>query len=372
MPRLSDTSVPKYRKHKSGQARVVLDGRTFYLGKHGTKASQEKYNQLVGEWQANGRQVPIAKDEPISVTVLCLAYLKYAKGYYIKNGKMTDEVAGVKAAMKQLRKHYANTLVDNFGPLALQAVQDQMIACDLSRRYINQNIGRIRRMFRWGVSKELVPVRVYEALKTVTDLRKGKTVARETAPVLPVPDDVVEATKKHATTTVADMIEFQRLTGCRPGELFALRPCDIDRTGEAWAYTPVSHKMEYKGRDRTIFIGPKAQAILLPYLLKEATDFCFRTQRNKPFRKERYNKLIRNACEKAFPAPDGLSEAEVKQWHKEHRWAPNRLRHNAGTDIRKEFGLEAAQVILGHASADVTQVYAERDQEKAVLVAMAR
>ena len=44
------------------------------------------------------------------------------------------------------------------------------------------------------------------------------------------------------------------------------------------------------------------------------------------------------------------------------KWSPKRLRHSAATGIRKEFGLEAAQVFLGHASADVTQVYAERDR----------
>ncbi len=42
-------------------------------------------------------------------------------------------------------------------------------------------------------------------------------------------------------------------------------------------------------------------------------------------------------------------------------WAPNRLRHARATEIRRTYGLEAAQVILGHAKADVTQVYAERD-----------
>ncbi len=46
-------------------------------------------------------------------------------------------------------------------------------------------------------------------------------------------------------------------------------------------------------------------------------------------------------------------------------WAPNRLRHSAATDIRKRFGLEAAQILLGHAKADVTQIYAERDMSKA-------
>jgi site-specific recombinase XerC len=45
------------------------------------------------------------------------------------------------------------------------------------------------------------------------------------------------------------------------------------------------------------------------------------------------------------------------------------LRHSFATAIRKEHGLEAAQVLLGHARADVTQVYAERDEELAARVA---
>lgn len=47
------------------------------------------------------------------------------------------------------------------------------------------------------------------------------------------------------------------------------------------------------------------------------------------------------------------------------------LRHAAATEIRRRFGLEAAQVSLGHAKADITQVYAERDIELARKVAMA-
>jgi integrase len=51
-------------------------------------------------------------------------------------------------------------------------------------------------------------------------------------------------------------------------------------------------------------------------------------------------------------------------------WSPNRLRHARATEVRKKFGLEAAQVVLGHASADITQVYAERDRELARRVAL--
>ena len=61
--------------------------------------------------------------------------------------------------------------------------------------------------------------------------------------------------------------------------------------------------------------------------------------------KDSYRWAIRKACQKAG----------VPVWH------PNQLRHSAATEIRSRFGLEAAQAVLGHAKADVTQIYAERD-----------
>jgi hypothetical protein len=47
------------------------------------------------------------------------------------------------------------------------------------------------------------------------------------------------------------------------------------------------------------------------------------------------------------------------------------LRHAAATEIRQRYGLEAAQVLLGHSRADITQVYAERDQSLGHRVARA-
>ena len=56
-------------------------------------------------------------------------------------------------------------------------------------------------------------------------------------------------------------------------------------------------------------------------------------------------------------------------WQKAHRWSPHRLRKTAGTEIRRLFGLEAAQLTLGHSSAVVTDaVYAERDMAKVIEV----
>jgi site-specific recombinase XerC len=74
---------------------------------------------------------------------------------------------------------------------------------------------------------------------------------------------------------------------------------------------------------------------------------------------------------KAFPVPVDLSDdaTAVKKWRADHHWFPNQLRHTAGTEIRKRYGLEAAQTVLGHSKADVTQVYAERDYALAARVA---
>src|SRR5208337_1672133 len=100
------------------------------------------------------------------------------------------------------------------------------------------------------------PASVYHGLTAVEGLKKGRTTAREPAPIQPVDEALVEATLPHMPAIVADMVRFQRLTGCRPNEVFQLRPIDLDRSAEVWQYRPGSHKTEHHGRERVIFIGP--------------------------------------------------------------------------------------------------------------------
>ena len=82
-----------------------------------------------------------------------------------------------------------------------------------------------------------------------------------------------------------------------------------------------------------------------------------------------YRRAIHRACDRVFPASEGVVGEEHKLWQRRHRWSPNQLRHAAATDIRRIFGLEAAQVMLGHSAADVTQIYAERDLSKGLEIA---
>jgi integrase len=99
--------------------------------------------------------------------------------------------------------------------------------------------------------------------------------------------------------------------------------------------------------------------------------------RHKPKRRagvryttQSYASAVRRACDKAFPVPAGIADnpTAVEKWRADHHWFPNQLRHTVGTVIRKRFGLEAAQTVLGHSKADVTQVYAERDLRMAAEV----
>ena len=321
----SSKALPKYAKHKaSGNAVVRLSGKDIYLGPHGTKASRIEYDRIIGEWLANGRNL-VESEATINVAKLVAIYWTYCKGYHVKNGKPTDELACIKIALRDVKRLYGKTPVDEFGPLALDAVREAMVKRGNARTYINANTGRIRRMFRWGVAKQVVPPAVFQALQALDGLKRGKCAAREPDPILPIDDVTVDATIAHCSDTVADMIRFQRLTGCRPGEVRSMKPCEIDRTKDVWRYTPGSHKMEHKGRARVILVGPKAQAILMPYLLRDESMTCFEKPSRGMFNRWNYNDAINRACDKAFPAPKGTTGDELKAWRKEHRWAPNRL-----------------------------------------------
>jgi integrase len=357
---------------------------------------------MIGEWLAAGRPTSLATQNDLAVVELIVRYQRFAKSYYVKDGKPTGTTTNIAVALNMLKGSYGRTNVMEFGPLALKALRQKMIDADHSRPYVNKLVDYIRRMFRWAVTEELVPASVYQALQALPGLRKGRGAARETIPVKPVSEANVDATLPFLPAIVGDMVRFQRLTGCRPGEVCVLRPCDVDMSGEVWRYRPESHKTEHLGRERVIFIGPRAQDVLRPYLLRDKTGYCFvpaeserkrrqlaherrvtplscgnRPGTNRKRRRRRapgdrydvhaYRRAIDRAVEKlnqqrVKDAQPGLEASLLEAW------SPNQLRHAAGTEIRRRFGLEAAQVALGHSKADVTQVYAERDMTKAVAV----
>jgi integrase len=299
-----------------------------------------------------------------------------------------------------------------------------------SRKSVNKQIQRIISMFKWAAGQELLPSSVYEQLKTIEPLKYGHTAAPESQPVRPITLEQIESVRPLLSRQLQALIDLQLLTGARGGELFSLRGRDLDRGGSIWTYTLHEHKTAHRGKTRTIYFGPKAQDVLRPFLLRP-DDICLfspveavkerrqvrHAKRKVPmscgnvpgsvvteepqrypgdhYTKDSYARAIARACAEAFAPPEHLTRRKVKgnkgirwetsiewktrlgpkqwqelrKWQRDHHWHPHQLRHTAATQIRRQFGLEAAQIALGHSSALVTEaVYAERDMQKVVEV----
>ena len=316
---------------------------------------------------------------------LAAAYFSYADGYYVHSREASD----IRCSIKPLLELFSTLPVEEFGPLRLLEVREQMIQLNWSRKLINQRMGRIKRMFKWAVSRQMISPVVYHGLMTVEGLKRGRSTAREGRRVLPVDPVHVDAVLPFLPAVVADMVQILMLTGMRPGELVIMRPCDIDRSTKIWHYTPVRYKTQYlenPDTPRIISLGPKSQQFLSPYLLRPAETFCFSpaesekqrrgeltAQRKTPlscgnrhgtnrvddphripgdmYDTKAFAKALRRAIQKARKAGVDIPH-----------WTLYQLRHTAATRVRREMGYESAGAALGHVNMSATAIYAERNQ----------
>jgi integrase len=332
------------------------------------------------------------------VVELLAAFKRYAKTYYLdRQGRPSMEYRKYVALSQRLGKHYGRTLAAEFGPLRLKAFRATLVEEKLSRTHVNQSINRVRHVFKWAAENELVSASVVEALRCVAGLRFGKSEAKETEPIRPVPDAFVDAILPNVAPQVAAMVELQRVTGMRSGEVVAMRTADINTSGNVWTYTPEHHKTQYRGHTRVVYLGPKAQEILRPWLRTDLQARLFQPREAEAIRRERQhrerktplscgNKPGSNRKRKPQrPAGESYTtesylravkygiqktnrEREKQKLEPIPAWHCHQLRHNAATYFRREHGLEVARVLLGHKHAAITEVYAEADHARAAEV----
>ncbi len=395
--------VPKLSEHRaSGRAfvRLTRDAAPIYLGRYGTPEARAAYDRVLCEWLAGGRVQPSTVIGRTLSEVLA-AYSDFADGYYLgTDGKHSAEWWHMRRIMGYLRTLYGSTPAASFSPLALKAVRAKLVRDKYPRKSVNMDVQRIRRLLKWAASEELIDVSVYQALTTVDGLRAGKTDAPERDPVRPIDDASVDAIRPYVSNPVWALIELQRLTGARAGELLQMARHDLDASDAAvWAYRPRQHKSAHRGRDRVIHLGPKAIAVVRPFLTGKPADApLFSPQDSEADRlAERHEKRkTRESCgnvpgsnrvrrprrkpgdryttasyRRAIARAIDAYNAEAKK-HKrpviEH-WHPHRLRHSVGTNIRKRYGVEVARVVLGHSDIPTALIYAEADEQVARQVA---
>lgn len=391
--------IPSYRLHKpTGQAVVRLNGRDFYLGKHGTEASQEAYHRRIAEWLATGQHcTPAPSGTPataeLSVNELILAFWRHAQQHYrAPDGTPTREVNNLQDALRPVRKLYGRTPACDFGPLALRAVQEEMIKAGLCRNVLNARVNRIRRAFRWAASVELIPVSVVQALVTVPGLKRGRTEAKESEGITPVRWKDVETVMPFLPRPVAAMVKVMRYSNCRAEDVVIMRGCDLRMEGEVWTYRPASHKNQWREEEseihkRIIHLGPQAQEAIRIFLQTDLQAYLFSPRearaeyqaRRAAHRKTKQTPSERKRRRKEKPQRAPRDRYDVNSFQQAVRrgcrqadvpvWTVLQVRHTRATEVREQYGVEGAQASLGHARVETAQIYAEKNQQLAKKIA---
>jgi integrase len=396
MPRLF--RVPKYCRHARGTAFCKYQGKTIYLGKHGTEDSRKRYRRFLQHIERTAE----AAVEPLqlsplnarSIVEVVAAYDRFARTYYVtREGKLSKEFHSMAWAIGRLAEFCRGEPVAGFGPCKLTEFQQMLVVEGYGRSFINKTVSRIKRMFRWACKTETCPPELFHKLSCVDGLKKGFTKARENAVVAPVAPEVVDATLPFLTPTVAAMIQVQRLCGMRPSETCTMRPVDIDRTDDIWIYRPANHKNDWRGLARIIPIPKVAQAILAPLLERGAEEFVFsprdserwraaqRVGKSKPNRKtpiypselKARERLREQRRETAFTRLRERYDRDSYRKAIEYgigkagrngvalpKWFPYQLRHAIVTEVSRVLGPKAAQLWAGHEHVSTTEVYVDK------------
>jgi integrase len=165
-----------------------------------------------------------------------------------------------------------------------------------------------------------------------------------------------------------------------------MRAIDIDMTGETWVYRPPTHKLAWRNKSREIFIGAQGQAVIKLFLTAKVDDFLFSPRRE---REERYQAMRLQRKSKLQPSQEDRRQRKLKKVIGEHyssrsyakciadackkakvpHWHPNQIRHLHATQVRRQYGIEAAGAVLGHSKLSTTELYAEKNRALAERIA---
>jgi integrase len=398
------------------------------LGTFGSQKSRERYQRVLATLEQHGGRYPEAQDgQPagdLTVAEVVLDYWRHAENYYrLVDGSPSGELSNLKDTFKALVRLQGDLPALSYGPRALSTFRDHLIngtwltseeiqerkaknrPTRLCRRVINQRVNHVKRLFRWAVSQELVRAEAYQGLLTIGDLRKGYAGTFDYAKVPPVTEDQVAKTLPFLPPQVAAMVQLQTLMGARPTEVCLMRwraitdrdkgvwwyridPNEIEPELKAAARRANLHKTAHRETSdgassvKLLPIGPRAQALLTPWLRDNPDEFLFQPREALvAMRKKKGGKAAKGgnrakASPKRSPREHydrhsyaqavrrAAQMARVKLWH------PHQLKHSCGTTVRGQFGVESSQVYLGHNKMATTEIYAEKNMRQVAEIAL--
>jgi len=329
-------SLPSLRQHSSsGHAIVVWDGKTYYLGQHGTAESVENYQSICANITLYGQAI-VEKSSVLSVEILAREFLSILPNNFPAD---SQEPVPIRRSILQMVAFQGDRDASRYSPARLIELRQHWIDRGLSISTINKYHGYVLMMFQQCALRGLISPEIWSGLKIVPKLKPGRSAAKTPKRVGPVNMAHVDAIRPYVSETAWQVIQCQIYTGMRSGEVLSMTLGQIRDN----VYFPQHHKNKWRGHVREVPLGPKARALI--YARADglgADDLIFAGYTN-----ESYGRAIARACKRAG----------VPHWH------PHQLRHLAGTEVRDKLGLDAAQAFLGHATARTSEIYAKLKDE---------
>ncbi len=346
---------PKYRKHSSRDLGFVefRGGRHYFPGRYNSAESKEACRTFLRERVFAKESAEHPPPSAVSVSFLILQFLQHAAKYY--GEKSRGEFENLRGSLLPFNAICGDESAATFGPLKLEEYRSKLVKSDKARGYVNQIVGRIKRCFRWGVAKQIIPAEVYHGLQALMPLQEGYTEARETPAKKPVPWEHVKPILKELSPMVAAMVHFHWLVGCRSKSMCMAMPSQFTKDGDLLLWRP-RHKTERK-KELILPIGPQAQKLLAPYMKgRKPDEYLFDPRKQR--RNRRYNKMYSSGSY-AYAVRRAIERVNKDRDEKDKipHWSPHRLRHSKGTAVRNAHGIEAEQAMLGHSSLKASEIY---------------
>lgn len=394
--------MPKLSRHSTGQARVVLGGKTYYCGVWGSPEAYARYAELLRQWKENGEQpaqrAPHAAQAVLKIRDLTAQFLDHidATGRYQKNGKPTGQRAMFVNVIDSLTKFAGNIPMVRCTEATLVAWRDQLERNrKITRRGINRKVTMMLQIFKWGRARGLVPKIVWADVAALEPLKRGEVGDRPEhgRPRRAVTVEEVEKVAAHCCPHVAALLRLQSLCGMRPGEALAMRWADIDKgtidgdTSGAWLYVvPGGGKTAHHGHVTRYILPKAAQEVLEQFpatpLAPIFSPAAAMAERRRRRRAQRKSKLT--PSQKARDA-NALRDY-ARQWGiNEYRhhvlracisagvapFTPHEVRHGFVTWAANTLSLGAAAAAANHRNVTTTQRYVHVKPSDALTVAAA-
>lgn len=363
--------IPKYRKHSTGNQGMGQwkKKRQLFNGKFNSPESRREYETWLQEVvlrDSPDRQVP--RDGSATVARCMLLFLNHACDYY--GAQRPSEYYNFIPVAQDFAELHGSVPIGQIEPKHLKGFAEHLAKTpgrrgftkdgqakpwQRSRGYCNACLRRTRQMLKWLSEEGYCPASVYHGSLAVTGLKAGKTTAKETEQRTPVDMLDLARTLRRLSPTLQAMVRVQWLTGCRPGQVCAMRNDEIAKGSDGlWVWTPKRHKSAAKGKTLTIFLGPRCQEILGPFLSDR--EYVFTPTGNSAgayYKASSYHHAVKKAAAKVGVKP----------------WTPHQVRHARGTEVEDRYDVLAASATLGHAKLDTTKLYTSQAHARAKLVA---